>query len=164
MDNYQQLCGHTPISIIECMILFSYTDNYGILLADEESRHEPWGSSFWEPGFPVGMSFLQILGIQLKVHSPAQDGVLLSSGSLFCLFSLSVSFLFHLYSCLGYMQKCYSSRTINFLTSCNKIDTLHLLSCVLTLRVCGLSVPGAQMHLVFLQGSVDCYQVTGFFS
>ena len=38
------------------------------------------------PGFPIGMSFPQILGIQLKVHSPSQDGVLLSRWSLFCLF------------------------------------------------------------------------------
>ena len=27
VDNYQQTCGHTSISIIECMILFGYTDN-----------------------------------------------------------------------------------------------------------------------------------------
>ena len=32
------------------------------------------------------MPFPQILGIELKVHSPAQDGVLLSRWSLFCLF------------------------------------------------------------------------------
>ena len=51
-----------------------------------ESRYEPWGSYILGPGFPVGMSFPQILGIQLKVHSPAQDGVLLSRWSLFCLF------------------------------------------------------------------------------
>ena len=30
-------------------------------------------------GFPVGMSFPYTLSIELKVHSPAQDGVLLSS-------------------------------------------------------------------------------------
>ena len=63
---------------------------------------------------------------------------------------------FHLYFCLDYMQKCYSSRTINCLTSCNKIKTPYLLSCVLTIRVYGLSVSGAWMYLVFLQGSVDC--------
>ena len=79
MDNYQQACGHTTISIIECMILFGYTDNQGILLA----KSEPWGSSFWGSRFPVGMSFPQIPGIQLQLHSPAQDGVLLSRQSLF---------------------------------------------------------------------------------
>ena len=62
------------------MILFSYTDKQGILLGCGEL----WGSSFRGPGFPVGTSFPQILGIQLKVHSPAQDGVLLSRESLFC--------------------------------------------------------------------------------
>ena len=41
------------------MILFSYTDNQGILLGDGE----PWGSSFRGPGFPVGMSFPLILSI-----------------------------------------------------------------------------------------------------
>ena len=45
MDNYQEACAHTPISIIEFMILFGYTDNLGILLGNRESRHEPWGSS-----------------------------------------------------------------------------------------------------------------------
>ena len=58
-----------------------------------------------------------------------------------------VSFPFDLYSYLGYMQKCYSSRTINSLTSCNKIQNPNLLSCVLTIRLCGLIVPGAWMHL-----------------
>ena len=75
-----------------------------------------------------------------------------------------VFFPFHLYFFLGYMQKCYSSRTFTSLTSCNKIQTPYLLSCILTIRVCGLGVSGAWMHLVFLQGSVDCSQVTGFFS
>ena len=42
LDNYQQACGHSPISIIECMILFGHTDNQGILLGDGEL----WGSSF----------------------------------------------------------------------------------------------------------------------
>ena len=51
------------------MILFGYTDNQGILVG----HGEPWGSSFRRPGFPVGMSFPQILGRQLKVHSQAQD-------------------------------------------------------------------------------------------
>ena len=72
------------------MILFSYTDNSGILLGDGESRYELWGSTIRGSGFPVGMSFPLILGIQLKVHSPAQDGVLLSRWSLFCLFPPSV--------------------------------------------------------------------------
>ena len=45
MDNYQQACGHIPISIIEFMILFAYTDNQGILLGHAESRYTPWGSS-----------------------------------------------------------------------------------------------------------------------
>ena len=31
-----------------------------------------WG---WGAGFPVGKSFPFILGIELEVHSPAQDGV-----------------------------------------------------------------------------------------
>ena len=43
-DNYQQACGHTPISIIEFMILFGYKENQGILLGYGESRYEPWGS------------------------------------------------------------------------------------------------------------------------
>ena len=46
-----------PISIIEFMILFSYTDNQGILLGDGESRYEPLGSSIWESGFLVGILF-----------------------------------------------------------------------------------------------------------
>ena len=80
VDNYQQACGHTPISIVERMILFGYVDNQSLLLGNGE----PWGSSFQGPGFPVGLLFPQILGIQLKVHSLAQDGVLLSRQSLFC--------------------------------------------------------------------------------
>ena len=28
------------------MILFGYTDNWGILLGEGESKYEPWGSSF----------------------------------------------------------------------------------------------------------------------
>ena len=66
------------------MILFGYTDNQGTLLGNGESRYKPWGSSFWGPSVPVGMSFPLILGIELKVHSAAQDEVLLSRWSLFC--------------------------------------------------------------------------------
>ena len=40
-----------------------------------------------------------------------------------------------LHSCLGYMQKCYSSRTVDSLTSCHKIHAPYLLSCVLTLKM-----------------------------
>ena len=43
------------------MILFGYTDNWGILLGNRESRYEPWGSSMGGgggSGFPGGMSFL----------------------------------------------------------------------------------------------------------
>ena len=86
VNNYQQACSHIPISIIECMMLFGYTDNQGILLGDGE----PWGSSFQGPGLPDGVLCPQILGIQLKVHSPAQDEVLLSRWSLFCLFPPSL--------------------------------------------------------------------------
>ena len=78
------------------MILFGYRDNQGILLGNGKSRYEPWGSSIgggWGgagggrgSGFPLDMSFPQILGIQLKVHSLAQNGVLFSRWSLFCLF------------------------------------------------------------------------------
>ena len=100
VDNYQQICGHTPISIIECMILFGYTDNQAILLGDGE----PWGFSFWGPGFPVDMSFAQILGTQLRVHSRAQDGVLLSSQSPFYLFPPSFPTL----DALNSQYKCHS--------------------------------------------------------
>ena len=68
------------------MILFGYTDNQGTLLGNGESRYKPWGSSIWGSGFPAGMSFPQIQGIELKVHSLAHNGVLLSRLSLFCLF------------------------------------------------------------------------------
>ena len=54
-----------------------------------------------------------------------------------------VSFPFHMYSYLGYMQKRYSSRTVNSLTSCNKIHTLYLLSSVLAIRVGDFSVVSA---------------------
>ena len=47
-----------------------------------------------ESGFPVGMSFPQTVGIQLQVHSLAQDGVLLSRQSLSCLFPPSTSYIF----------------------------------------------------------------------
>ena len=57
MENYQQACGHTPISIIKFMTLLGYTDNKGILSGDGESRYEPWGSSIRGSGFPIGMSF-----------------------------------------------------------------------------------------------------------
>ena len=30
------------------MILFGYTDNQGIILGDEDSKYEPWGSSIRE--------------------------------------------------------------------------------------------------------------------
>ena len=43
VDNYQQACGHTPISIIEGMILFSYTDNQGILLGNGRVQVLAWG-------------------------------------------------------------------------------------------------------------------------
>ena len=45
------------------MILLVYTDNYGILLGEGESKYEPWGSSMAGDGvgrgsgFPVGMLF-----------------------------------------------------------------------------------------------------------
>ena len=54
-----------------------------------------------------------------------------------------VSFPFHMYSYLGYMQKRYSSRTVNSLTSCNKIHTSYLLSSVLAIRVDDFSMVGA---------------------
>ena len=41
-----------------------------------------------------------------------------------------ISSPFHLYSCLGYMQKCNSSRTIN------KIQTAYLLSCIYLFEGC----------------------------
>ena len=43
VDSYQQACGHTPISIIECMILFSYTDNQAILLGKDSPEALPSG-------------------------------------------------------------------------------------------------------------------------
>ena len=54
-----------------------------------------------------------------------------------------VSFPFHMYSYLGYMQKRYSSRTVNSLTSFNKIHTSYLLSSVLAIRVGDFSMVGA---------------------
>ena len=53
-----------------------------------------------------------------------------------------VSFPFHVYSYLDYMQKCYSSRTVHSLTSCNKIHTPYVLSSVLIIRVGDFSVVG----------------------
>ena len=44
------------------------------------------------------------------------------------------------------------TRTINSLISCNKIQTPYPFSCVLTIRVCDLSVSDPWLHLVFLQG------------
>ena len=44
-----------------------------------------------------------------------------------------VSSAFHLYSCLGYMQKCNSSRTIN------EIQSTHLLSCIYLFDACAES-------------------------
>lgn len=76
-----------------------------------------------------------------------------SQVSVYCPLSL-ISFPFCLYSCLYYTHKCCSSGTINSLTASNKIQT-HILSCVWSIRVCGLSIPGTWMHPVFLQGSVD---------
>ena len=69
------------------MTLFGYTDNQDILLGNGESRYEPWGSSIqgvWFSSWYVVS--IDIGHIWLKVHSPAQDGVLLSRWSLFCLF------------------------------------------------------------------------------
>ena len=75
-----------------------------------------------------------------------------------------VYFPFHLYFCLSYIQKLYSSKIINSLTSCNKIQTLYLLYGAIIVRVCGLSVSSTWRHLVYLQGTVDCCLVTRFFS
>ena len=72
------------------MILFGYTDNQGILLGNGESRYESWGSSIPGAWFSIWYVVSQILGVQLKVHSPAQDGVLLSRWSLFCLVPPSI--------------------------------------------------------------------------
>ena len=33
-------------------MLFSYTDDEGILLGNRKSRYEPWGSSIWGVWFP----------------------------------------------------------------------------------------------------------------
>ena len=54
------------------------------LLGDWGSRYEPWGSSIRGAWFSSW--YVLSMGIDLKVHSPAQDGVLLSRWSLFCLF------------------------------------------------------------------------------
>ena len=54
---------------------------------------------------------------------------------------------FHLHFCFGYMQKCSSSRTIKSVMSKRKIQTPYLLSCVLTIRICVVSVPAAAKSL-----------------
>ena len=47
------------------------------------------------PGFPVGMPFPKILGVELGVHSPARDAVLLPPWSMFASsFSFSSSTFF----------------------------------------------------------------------
>ena len=43
------------------------------------------------------------------------------------------------------------TRTINSLISSNKIQTPYLFSCVLTIRVCDLSVSDPWLHLVFFK-------------
>ena len=43
------------------MILFSCTDNQGILLGDRESKYQPWALLSGGSCFPVDMSFPQIL-------------------------------------------------------------------------------------------------------
>ena len=75
-----------------------------------------------------------------------------------------VYFPFHLYFCLSYIQKLYSSKIINSLISCNKMQTLYLLYGAVIVSVCGLSVSSTWRHLVYLQGTVDCCLVTRFFS
>ena len=86
MDNYQQACGYAPVSIIEFMIIFSYTDNQGNLLGNRESGYEPWGSSILGAWFSSW--YIVSIGTGHIAQSPqsAQDGVLLSGWSLFCLF------------------------------------------------------------------------------
>ena len=71
------------------MTLFSYTDNWGILLGEGESRYKPWGSSIRGSGEGgVWFSSWYVVSIDTgniaQSHSPAQDGVLLSRWSLFC--------------------------------------------------------------------------------
>ena len=53
MDGHQQGCGRTPINVIECMTLFSHTDNWGVLSGRGES-----GSRGRSPGaLPFGAWF-----------------------------------------------------------------------------------------------------------
>ena len=68
------------------MILFGYTDNYSILLGDGESRYEPWGSSIWGVWFSSWCVVSIDTGHVAQSPRSAQDGVLLSRWSLFCLF------------------------------------------------------------------------------
>ena len=86
MDNYQQACGYAPVSIIEFMIIFSYTDNQGNLLGNRESGYEPWGSSILGAWFSSW--YIVSIGTGHIAQSPQSgpDGVLLSRQSLFCLF------------------------------------------------------------------------------
>ena len=63
------------------MILFGYTDNYGILLGDLGTA---LGLFHLGARFSSWCVVSKILSIELRVNSPAQDGVLLSRWSLFC--------------------------------------------------------------------------------
>ena len=72
------------------MILFGYTDNQGILLGNGASRYEPWGSSIWGAWFSCWYVVSIDSGHIAQIHSPAQDGVLLSRWSLFHLFAPSI--------------------------------------------------------------------------
>ena len=60
------------------MILFSYTDNYGILLGDLGTA---LGLFHLGARFSSWCVVSKILSIELRVNSPAQDGVLLSRWS-----------------------------------------------------------------------------------
>ena len=68
------------------MILFSYTNNDGILLSDRESRYEPWGSSILGVWFSSWYVISTDTAHIAKGYSPAQDGVLLLRWNLFFLF------------------------------------------------------------------------------
>ena len=63
------------------MILFGYTDNYGILLGDLGTA---LGLFHLGARFSSWCVVSKILSIELRVNSPAQDGVQLSRWSLFC--------------------------------------------------------------------------------
>ena len=63
------------------MILFCYTDNYGILLGDRESRYEPWDSSIWGGlvfqlvcNFHRYWAYSSKSTVQPKMESCFQDG------------------------------------------------------------------------------------------